>query len=251
MTVSQHLQQMERPAATDMVPGDSGGTRRSRVRTGLAVATVAVLAALLWMALAWAPEDPTQGPSQRIFYVHVPSAWIGFLAFGVVFGASIAHLIRGSERSDRLAAASAEIGVLFTTGVLLTGPLWAKPIWGVYWAWDPRLTSYLVLWLIYLTYLALRRYVPDPVRRARFSAVVGIVGFIDVPIVYLSVSWWRAQHPELMILRQGGPRMPGEDVLTLMVGLAAFTLMYTYLLLTRMRVERLEEQAEALAEEVA
>lgn len=249
--MSQQLQQMERPVAPDAARDGSGGTGRSRVRVALAIATVAAMAALLWMAFAWAPEDAEQGPPQRIFYVHVPSAWIGFLAFAVVFGASIAYLARGSERSDRLAAASAEIGVLFTTGVLLTGPLWAKPIWGVYWAWDPRLTSYLVLWLIYLTYLALRRYVPDPVRRARFAAVVGIVGFLDVPIVYLSVSWWRAQHPELMILRQGGPRMPGEMVLTLMVGLAAFTLLYVSLLLTRLRVERLEEEAEALAEEVS
>lgn len=210
----------------------------------LAVAATVAMAATIWAALRIAPEDAEQGPPQRIFYIHVPSAWIAFLAFGVVFVASIALLATGKRRWDDLAAASAEVGVIFTTAVLITGPLWARPIWGVYWSWDPRLTSVFLLWLLYLSYLALRSYVPEPGRRARFSAVLGIVAFLDVPIVYLSVRWWRALHPEPVVLVRGGPRMPGEMVAVLMLGLATFTLLYVALLRLRLQIGRMRAEAE-------
>lgn len=217
---------------------------RTRSDGGLWAAALASVAVLLLLAFLYAPEDAKQGPPQRIFYIHVPSAWIGFLAFFVVFVSSIAFLVKGKRRHDAVAAASAEVGMVFTTGVLVTGPLWARPIWGVFWSWDPRLTSFLVLWLLYASYLILRGYVPDPERRARFSAILGIVGFLDVPVVYLSVRWWRALHPEQVVFVRGGPRMPAEMLITLLVGLAAFSLMYLALVRLRLRVTRLEEERE-------
>lgn len=200
------------------------------------------LAVLLAMAFWYAPEDANQGAAQRIFYIHVPSAWIGFLAFAVVFVASIAFLATGQRRFDDLAAASAEVGVVFTTAVLITGPLWGRPVWGVYWTWDPRLTSFLMLWLIYLSYLVLRGYVPEPIRRARFSAVLGIVGFLDVPIVYLSARWWRSEHPTQFVVEGG--ELPPEMLVTMLVGVVAFTFIYLYLLSVRQRVARLRAAAE-------
>ena len=226
-------------------PGDdvrSGGTKRRRL---LGIATLVGLPVLLYLGLIFAPEDAEQGPAQRIFYIHVPSAWIGFLAFFVVFVASIAVLSTGKRKWDDLASASAEVGLVFTTAVLITGPLWCRPVWGVYWTWDPRLTSFMMLWLIYLSYLILRGYVPEPARRAKYSAVLGIVGFLDVPIVYLSVRWWRSEHPG-SVFEGGG--VPTEMLIPLFVGLIVFTLMYGYLLSVRLRVGRLRTQVE---EEVA
>lgn len=205
----------------------------------LALVTIPVLLA---MAFWYAPEDANQGAAQRIFYIHVPSAWIGFLAFAVVFVASIAFLATGARRWDDLAASSAEVGVVFTSAVLITGPLWGRPVWGVYWTWDPRLTSFLMLWLIYLSYLVLRGYVPEPIRRARFSAVLGIVGFLDVPIVYLSARWWRSEHPTQFVVEGG--RLPAEMLVTMLVGVVAFTFLYLYLLSVRRRVARLRAAAE-------
>jgi heme exporter protein C len=225
---------------------DVRGRRGSLLRRVLGVATLVSFALLLYMALVFAPEDAKQGPAQRIFYIHVPSAWIGGLALFVVFVASIALLATGNRRWDDIASASAEIGVVFTTGVLVTGPLWGRSVWGVYWTWDPRLTSFLMLWLIYMSYLVLRGYVPEPARRARYSAVLGIVGFLDVPIVYLSVRWWRSEHPLQLVFQRGG--LPSEMLIALMVGLATFTLFYLYLMTVRLRVGRLRQQAE---EEVA
>ncbi|MGZ6544578.1 MAG: cytochrome c biogenesis protein CcsA [Actinomycetota bacterium] len=214
----------------------------SRRRSALGALTAVSLVALVILALFVAPEDAAQGAAQRIFYIHVPSAWVGFLAFFVVFVASIRFLQTGDRRFDDLASASAAVGMVFTTAVLLTGPLWGRPVWGVYWTWDPRLTSFLLLWLIYLSYLVLRGYVPEPERRARYSAVVGIVGFLDVPIVYLSVRWWRAQHPSQLIFTRGG--LPASMLVVLLIGVAAFTLLYVYLLSVRLSVTRLEHERE-------
>jgi heme exporter protein C len=220
-------------------------TARSPRRRLLGGLTIALFAVLIPLGLFWAPEDLNQGPAQRIFYIHVPAAWIGFLAFFVVFVASIVVLFKGTRRWDDIAAASAEIGTIFTTAVLITGPLWGRPVWGVYWTWDPRLTSFLMLWLIYLSYLVLRGYVPEPARRARYSAVLGIVGFLDVPIVYLSVRWWRSEHPTQFIFERGS--MPTQDLITLLIGIATFTVFYAYLMSVRVRVGRLQE---AVDEEV-
>lgn len=234
------------PEHTEADPPVSVAPQRWRKPVGLA--TIVAMAVLAWAAFTLAPEDAFQGPSQRIFYIHVPSAWIGLLAFFVVFVCSIGFLSTRKASFDDVAAASAEVGVLFTTGVLITGPLWARPVWGVYWSWDPRLTSFLVLWLIFLSYLALRSYVPERAQRAKYSAVLGIVGFLDVPIVWLSVRWWRALHPEQIVFVPGGPRMPGAMFAALLVGVAAFTLLYLYLLAVRLRVGRLRDALEEVEE---
>jgi len=228
---------------------DARQLTKSAGRKFLGIATLIAFTVLLYMALVFAPEDAAQGPAQRIFYIHVPSAWIGFLGFFVVFVASIAFLATRKRRWDDIASASASIGVVFTTGVLITGPLWGRPVWGVYWTWDPRLTSFLMLWLIYVSYLVLRGYVPEPERRARYSAVLGIVGFLDVPIVYLSVRWWRSEHPLQLVFQRGG--LPSQMLLSLFVGLAAFTLLYAYLMSVKLRVGRLSDRAEEFEEEVA
>lgn len=224
--------------------GEAPPIERHRLRRPLGILTAIVFAVLLVLALTWAPEDLEQGPAQRIFYIHVPAAWIGFLAFFVVFVSSLLVLFRRSQRWDDVAVSSAEIGTVFTTGVLITGPLWGRPVWGVFWTWDPRLTSYLMLWLIYVSYLVLRGYVADPERRARFSAVLGIVGFLDVPIVYLSVRWWRSEHPTQFILERGA--LPGQMLVVLLLGVAAFTLLYAYLMTVRIRTGRLEQAQEVL-----
>ena len=193
---------------------------------------VAILTAL-YFALIYAPTEQTMGDVQRIFYFHVPSAWVAFLAFFIVFCASIAFLRTGKEHWDQLAANSAEIGVLFITLVLLTGPMWAKPVWNTFWTWDARLTTSFVLWLIYVAYLMLRSYVTDKERGARFAAVFGIIGFMDVPIVYMSVRWWRTLHPSPVIGGGDGSGLAPKMVTTLMICLFAFSLLFTTLLILR------------------
>lgn len=211
----------------------------SKILRVLIPLTLIVIAVALYMALFYAPREATMGDAQRIFYFHVPSAWVGFLSFFVVFVASILFLLRRDRKWDALAASAAEIGVLFTTLVLLTGPLWAKAAWGTYWVWDARLTTTLVLWLIYVGYLMLRSSVDD-MKRAQMSAVVGIVGFLDVPIIYLSVTWWRTMHPTLVVSEAGGldPAMR----LTLMVALLSFTLLFAWLLMVRVQLEQKRHQ---------
>ena len=209
----------------------------------LGMAALAALAASAVLSLAVAPPDAVQGDVQRLMYVHVPAAWLAYLSFLVVFVASIAYLRTGRIRWDRFAAASAEIGVVFTALAIALGALWGKPVWGTWWTWDPRLTTTAVLLLIYLGYLAVRRITDDPKRRARWSAVLGIVGFVDVPIVHLSVVWWRSLHQGPTVLRLGGPEIHGSMLAALLVGVAAFTLAYAYLMTLRLRVGRLEEGA--------
>jgi len=229
------------PVVTDV----QAVARKSRV-SPLAIVVLAALAVFAYFAFVFAPEDELQGAMQRIFYIHVPSAWICFVGFGVTFASSIAYLSSRKEKWDTIAASSAEIGTLFTTVVLATGMMWGHAIWGVYWTWEPRLTSFLVLWLMYLGYLAVRAYVPDPARRARFSAVIGIIAFIDVPIIYLSVNWWRTLHPQQVIITGDGPHMPGAMVIALMVGLVTFSLVYVYLMRLRLDVSRLANQLEEI-----
>ena len=217
-------------------------TSRSGEKVLGIAAGVAVVASLI-LSLAVAPPDAVQGEVQRIMYVHVPAAWLAYLSFLVVFVASIAYLRTNRIRWDRLAAASAEIGVLFTALAIALGALWGKPVWGTFWTWDPRLTTTAVLLLIYVGYLAVRRITDNPVRRARWAAVIGIVGFVDVPIVHLSVVWWRSLHQGPTVARLGGPEIGGTMLLALLVGVVAFTLVYAYLVTLRLRVGRLEERA--------
>ena len=212
--------------------------------------TALLMLAGLYMALLYAPTEQTMGDVQRIFYFHVPSAWMSFFAFFLVFVFSFIYLLRGGKKWDTRASAAAEIGVLFCTLVLITGPIWAKPVWGIWWTWDARLTLTLVLWLIYVAYLMLRHYVVDPERRATFSAVIGIIGFIYVPIVYFSIKWWRTQHPQPVIAGGEGSGMDPTMWYTLFVCLAAFMLLFFYLLRRRTELEYLRDNLDALHDRV-
>jgi heme exporter protein C len=164
------------------------------------------------------------------------------MAFGVVFLASVAYLKTRRIQWDRVAAASAEIGVLCCALTIVLGSLWGRPVWGTWWTWDPRLTTTAVLLLIYVGYLSLRLVADSPARRAKWSAVVGVVGFIDVPIVHESVVWWRSLHQQATVLRLGAPTIAGSMLATLMLAFATFTLAYGYLMAVRMRVGRLEDR---------
>src|SRR5581483_2904919 len=165
----------------------------------LAWATIAACLVALAMIVFYVPTDRVQGVVQRLFYFHLPLAWIAYLAFFMVLVASIAYLVTRNLRWDTIARASVELGVLFTTLTLVTGSLWGKPIWNTWWTWDARLTTTLVLWFIYVGYMMLRAYTPDLERAARFGAILGIVGFVDIPIVHFSVQWWRTLHPEPVV----------------------------------------------------
>ena len=203
----------------------------------------------LFAALILAPPDAVQGNVQRIMYVHVPAAWVGFLAFFVVFVGSVLYLVRGTPGWDSLAAASAEIGVLFTAQAIVAGAIWGKPTWGTWWTWDPRLTTTAILLLIYAGYLLLRSMTSEARRGARLAAVLGIVGFVDMPITYMSVLWWRTLHQGPSILRSGGPTMATPMFLVLLLNVLAFTVLYGYLLVRRLDVRRLETHMLAVTRE--
>ena len=212
----------------------------------LLILTVAAMLAGVYCAFLYAPTESSMGEVQRIFYFHVPSAWVSFLGIFVVFLSSAIFLSTGKRIWDIRASAAAEIGALFCTLVLISGPLWAKPVWGIYWTWDARLTSSFVLWLIYLGYLLLRRLLESPQQRARLSAVFGIMGAIDVPIVYMSNRWWRTQHPAPVVGGGEGSGLEPSMLLTLMVCLAAFTLLFFYLWRVRCRLDLSSDRLEAL-----
>lgn len=215
----------------------------SRLHRAVLGVTLAVGLLALYLAFVYAPKEATMGHVQRIFYFHVGAAWTSFLAFFVVFLGGVAYLRTRDRRWDALALSSAEIGVIFTTITLATGSIWAKPAWGAWWTWDPRLTTTTVLWLIYVSYLILRSTIDEPERRARFAAVVGIVGFVDVPIVFLSIRLWRTIHP--VLVKSEGFDMAPEMVHALLAALLACTLLYAYLLLVRTSLERRRLEVEA------
>ena len=181
-----------------------------------------------------------EGDAGRILYFHVPMAWVAFLAFFVVFAASIAYLRTHNERWDHLGRASAEVGLVFTTLVLITGAIWGYPIWGTWWSWDPKLTTTLILWFMYLAYVMVRSYAEEP-RGPRYAAVVGIVAFFDVPIVYLSSYWWRTLHPPAAIGPLAQQQPSASIVWLLMVSLLAITVFYAFLV--RVRTEIAETEA--------
>ena len=223
---------------------------RERALTRLAAVTWVTVAVSLFLIFFVAREADAAmgGQLQRIFYFHVPAAWAAYLAFAVVFLGSIAYLRTGARRWDLLAHSSAELGVVFTTLVLITGPIWARPVWGTWWQWDARLTSSLVMWLTYVGYLMLRGLSTDPARTGRLAAVVGIIGFINVPIVHFSVQWWRTLHPSgptpVTLDRDSG--LGGPELIAFFTALLAFTLLFSWLLATRVRLGRLSDGVDRL-----
>lgn len=211
----------------------------------LGILALLALLAGLFLAFFHAPADALQGDVQRIMYIHVPTAWVAFFAFFVVFVSSLVYLWKRLPEADRLAYASAEIGVLFTALTLIDGSIWGKPTWGTWWTWDARLTTTAILLVIYVGYLMLRSFVEEPERRARLAALVGIVGFIDVPIIYMSVLWFRTLHQPPSI-QTGGVKMPDAMLLTLLVNVGVYTLVYLFFLVKRVRLESLRAIREIL-----
>jgi len=219
----------------------NGGKRlRDSILFGLGLA---LMMAALYMVFIYVPTEKNAGIVQRIFYFHVPVAWVAFLAFFITFIFSILYLWKRVTKWDAIAHASAEIGVLFTTLVLITGPIWAKPAWGIWWTWDARLTTSLVLWLIYVAYLLVRSFATESARGARYGAVVGIVGFIDVPVVFIAVSLWRTQHPTAIIF-EGGLTTP--MLMTLVVCVVAFTVLYVLLTIQSANLKAMQANIERL-----
>lgn len=200
----------------------------------------------IYSVFLYSPVEQNQGIVQKIFYFHVSSAWVGFLAFFIVFLSSILFLWKKERKWDILAHSSAEIGVIFTTLVLMTGPLWAKPIWGVWWSWDPRLTTTLILWLIYVSYLMLRSQTIGEYQKAKFAAVLGIVGFLDVPLIHISVLWWRTLHPKPIVLKTGTPALPMSMFYTLIICLISFTLLYLIMISQRINIEKMKDEIRSI-----
>ena len=211
------------------------------------IAAYAMIIIALYFAFIYAPTEKVMGVIQKIFYFHVASAWIAFFAFFVTFIFSILLLVKGNSFFDDVASASVEIGVIFCSIVLLTGPLWARPVWGVWWTWDPRLTTTLILWFVYVGYIMLRKFTEEEDKRAKFSAALGIIGFIDVPVVFLSIRWWRTIHPN--VLQKGGGGLHPDMKTALFVSLGAFTLLYLSLLIKRVKIIQLERKINILESE--
>ena len=186
------------------------------------------------------------GDIQRIFYVHVPSAWTAFLAFFFVFLGGVAYLFTKNLKWDRIALACAEIGTIFCTIVLITGPIWAKPVWGIWWTWDARLTSTLLLWLMYVSYLLLRDFLDEPARRATLSAVFGIFAFVDVPIVYFSIRLWRTQHPQPVLGGGEGSGLDPAMLKVLLLSWGAFSILFVFLAILRVRLEKSRDEVQQL-----
>lgn len=210
----------------------------------LGALTTVGMAITLWMAFFYAPTEKTQGQPQRIFYVHVPVSWIGMLAFVVMALAGIVYLKTKDERWDWLARASAELGTLFITLALITGSIWGRTTWGTWWTWDARLTTTLILWFVYVGYLMLRSSMGRTHASARAGAVMSIICVIDVPIIYESVNWWRTLHPVAEVGVAGA--LPNPVVLTLMVSLTVFTLLYAVLMIQVYQFQRVQTLAQRL-----
>ena len=214
-------------------------------RSGLLGLSFILFVAALYLVFIYVPTEKVMGIVQRIFYLMVPMGWLSLLSFLIIFIGSILYLVKRQSKWDTLAYSAAEVGIVFTTLALITGSIWAKPIWGVWWTWEPRLTATLVLWFIYIAYLVVRSFATEESRGARFAAVVGIIGFIDIPIVALATTLWRGIHPGPLIFQGGlAPAM----LLTLLVSIAAFTALYALLLMQRVSMKNDEIEIKRLKE---
>jgi len=207
--------------------------------------SLTLMVAALYLVFVYVPTEKEMGIVQRIFYLMVPMGWLSLLSFLIVFIGSILYLVKRESKWDILAHSSAEVGIVFTTLALITGAIWAKPIWGVWWTWEPRLTATLVLWLIYIAYLMVRSFATEESKGARFAAVVGIIGFVDIPIIALATTLWRGMHPGAVIFEGGlAPSM----LLTLMVSIIAFTTLYLLLLIQKVSMKNDEIEIKRLKE---
>ena len=205
---------------------------RSKIYLGFISLSAVFMVASLYMSLLWAPTEITLGDSQRIFYIHIPLAWLGMLSVIILAIFSIAYLITRNIKWDNLAYSTAELGFILITLVLITGMIWSKAEWTVWWTWDPKLTTTVILWFIYLAYIMLRKYGPSDLRGASYGAVLGIIGAIDVPMIYMAANWWSSAHPELNIgpLSDQSSSVNSEMMMTLLVSLIAYTMLYIIIL---------------------
>lgn len=208
----------------------------------LGVLSGAGLLAGLYLIFFWVPTEEFSGVVQRLFYVHVPSAWVAYLAFTIVLVGSVAYLAGRNESWDLLARASAEVGVVFTGITLVTGMMWGRPVWGTFWQWEPRLTMTLVLFLIYLGYLTFRATATDSEGVRQVASVIGIAGFITVPLVHFSVTWWRGLHPSGVVNPAAGNHLPASMLATMLFMVGVFTILYTLFLVLRVGIGKVERQ---------
>ncbi|MGD8624043.1 MAG: cytochrome c biogenesis protein CcsA [Anaerolineae bacterium] len=227
-------------------------SRRGVLLLGLTAVSAGLVLVAIYLALVGAPEANLQSETgryaQRIIYFHIATAWVGFLAFFVTFVGGVAFLRSQKRIWDIVALSSAEIGTVFMLGVLVSGSIWAKPAWGVWWVWDERLTISLIQFLVYVGYLMLRSAVEDPTRRARFGAVYGIVAFISVPINFIAIRLWRTQHPLMFGTEEGG--LSDNMMFAFFFSLATFTVWYVALMWHRIRLERLRDGVEELKQKI-
>jgi len=212
-------------------------------------AVLALVGMAAWASFFIAPTERTMGLIQRIFYFHAASAWAGMTAFSVCFVANLLYVWRRLQKWDSLAVSSAEVGLAFITVVLITGPIWAHPVWGIWWTWDARLTSTFVLWLLYLSYLLLRTLIEEPDRRALLSALFGIFAFLDVPLVFGAIRWWRTQHPAPVIM--GGPDSGLEPTIRAVFFFSVFAMhaLMTFLIVERYQLEKLRTEFDVVRRE--
>lgn len=219
--------------------------RRGGVVTVLALLG---LAAIYVRALVFTPVERFQGPAQKIFYIHAPAAWAALVAFAITGILSLLYLFLKDRKLDLVAASSAEVGVAFGMVMLTTGPIWGKPIWGTWWTWDARLTSTLFIFLLFVGYLALRNAVTDPGTRAAYSAVIGIMALVLVPFIHVTVYWFRTLHPQPVLVKPSSPSLPGVMLVTLLLSIVVFTVLYVGFTMQRYVLAVLRELK---AEEVA
>lgn len=210
----------------------------------LGAITYITMAIALYMVFIWSPIEKVMHEVQKIFYFHVGTAWVGFFAFFVVFVCSIAYLKTKDHKWDIIAASAAEIGVVFITLVIVTGPIWAKSAWNTWWTWEPRLTTSLILWFIYIAYVLVRASSMEAEKKARLAAIFGIIGFVDVPIVFLSIKWWSVAHP--FLIENGKMNLETSMLYTLLVSVAAFTLLFFYLLQKGIAISKVENEINSI-----
>ena len=211
------------------------------MRTVFLIITALLMLVNMYLIFMWVPTEQNLGISQRIFYIHVPVAWVGMVAIFVVAIGSILHLISRHDRWDAIAYSGAEIGLIFGTLMLVTGALWAKPAWGVWWQWDPKLTTALILWFIYVGYLMVRAYAPSGSQGRRYASVVALIGAIDAPIIYMASVWWRTAHPDLNIGPLAESSLDTDMLMVWLYSTLVFTVFYVYLLIERISMRKAED----------
>ncbi len=231
---------MNPPSAFD--PAASAAVRRWGTIL-IALGGLGVVGAL-WMVFFYAPTEREMGVIQRIYYIHIPTAWLGEFGYGLLALCSLGYLLLRDERLDAMAVAAAETGFLFLTATLLAGPLWAKIAWGAWWVWDARLSFTLILWMLWIGYFMLRDATANPDAGKRLAAITALIGAVDLPLIHMSVYWFRTQHPKPVVMNPEGPTADPEITRTILACVLAFTLFYFGLLLYRYEYERLKRHVE-------